>query len=40
MLLDGARALANLRFTANCVHGCVFGQGDVDIVQARLQVDS
>jgi phosphate-selective porin OprO/OprP len=31
--------LANLRLSANYVHGRVFGQGDVDIVQARLQVD-
>jgi phosphate-selective porin OprO/OprP len=31
--------LANLRFAANYVHGHVFGQGEVDILQARLQVD-
>jgi phosphate-selective porin OprO/OprP len=31
--------LANLRLSANYVHGRVFGQGDVDILQARLQVD-
>ena len=31
--------LSNLRLSANYVHGRVFGQGDVDIAQARLQVD-
>jgi len=31
--------LANLRLSANYIHGRVFGQGDVDIAQARLQVD-
>ena len=31
--------LSNLRLSANYVHGRVFGQGDVDILQARLQVD-
>jgi len=31
--------LANLRLSANYVHGRVFGQGDVDILQGRLQVD-
>ena len=31
--------LANLRLSANYVHGRVFGQGDVDILQARFQVD-
>lgn len=31
--------LANLRLSANYVHGHVFGQGDADILQARLQVD-
>jgi phosphate-selective porin OprO/OprP len=31
--------LANLRLSTNYVHGRVFGQGDVDILQARLQVD-
>jgi len=31
--------LSNLRLSANSVHGRVFGQGDVDILQARLQVD-
>ena len=31
--------LSNLRLSANYVHGRVFGQGDVDILQARLHVD-
>jgi phosphate-selective porin len=31
--------LANLRLSANYVHGRVFGQGDVDTLQARFQVD-
>jgi phosphate-selective porin OprO/OprP len=31
--------LANLRFSANYVRGRVFGQGDVDILQGRLQVE-
>jgi phosphate-selective porin OprO/OprP len=31
--------LANLRLSANYVHGRVFGQGDVDILQTRFQVD-
>jgi phosphate-selective porin OprO/OprP len=31
--------LSNLRLSTNYVHGRVFGQGDVDILQARLQVD-
>ena len=31
--------LANLRLSANYVHGRVFGQGNVDILQARFQVD-
>ncbi len=31
--------LSNLRLSANYVHGRVFGQGDVDILQTRLQVD-
>jgi phosphate-selective porin OprO/OprP len=31
--------LSNPRLSGNYVHGRVFGQGDVDILQARLQVD-
>jgi phosphate-selective porin OprO/OprP len=31
--------LANLRLSGNYVHGRVLGQGDVDILQARLQLD-
>jgi phosphate-selective porin OprO/OprP len=31
--------LANLRLSTNYIHGRVFGQGDVDILQARFQVD-
>jgi phosphate-selective porin OprO/OprP len=31
--------LANLRLSANYVHGHVFGQDDVDILETRLQVD-
>ncbi len=31
--------LSNLRLSANYVHGRVFSQGNVDILQARLQVD-
>jgi phosphate-selective porin OprO/OprP len=29
----------NLRLTANCIHGHVNGDGNVDVIQARLQLD-